>query len=559
MRYAHYTILLAVAVATGIGAVALRRAIGQGAAPTGPVVTVDKNVTDDAAAGQPPTAAPADPNQPAAETAPPSSAAPASTPPATGGTPAAGASSGGGQTFRVFAGQGRGPTVRNATVPVAAPPGASPAGGGFAPVIQGNGTTVYQAWGPFPQPVQGGWGGGESDPEAAQLHASDAHLGQAAEALIQQYGQTEDEQQRNNLKEQLSETLAKQFDVQQQLREHEIAKIEAKVKKLRDLITKRTDARKSIIDRRLDQLLREADGLGWNSPTNSAAQADAFHRYTAPGANVAPAPPTRTPPGARNQFVPAPKSNQFFIPNTIRPPEASFAPPAGAVPAPAASTPTSRPGASSAPADARQNGINNLKMILLALHNYHDANGHFPPPVLTGPDGKTPHSWRVAILPYLEQTSLYELYKFDEPWDSDNNKRVLERMPPVLRDPSADTKSKNTSYFALVGEETCFGERNGKGTRLAEILDGTANTIMVVEAKRDVPWTKPEDIVYDSARPMSGLDGIRPDDFLTGFADGSVHALSKTIDDEVLQKLITRADGKSVVLPERSARSETPE
>lgn len=414
-------------------------------------------------------------------------------------------------------------------------------------MIQGNGTTVYQAWGPLAQPIPGGWGGGESDPEAVQLHASDAELGQAAEVLIQQYGQTDDDQQRDNVKEQLSETLAKQFDVQQQLREHEIAKIEAKVKKLRDLITKRTDARKSIIDRRLDQLLREADGLGWNSPANSTAQANSFPRYLQPPGGAGPVPPTPAPPQAGNRFVPSLPGGQFFIPNAVRPPEKPVPPAAGA--APAASTPPSRLGASAVSASARQIAINNMKHIMLALHNYLDVNGHFPPPVLTGPDGKTPYSWRVAILPYIEQTSLYERYKFDEPWDSENNKRVLEQMPPVLRDLTAEPDSKNTSYFALVGAETCFGERDGKGTRLAEILDGTANTIMVVEAKRDVPWTKPEDIVYDSARPMLGLGGIRPADFLTGFADGSVHAVSKTIDDEVLQKLITRADGKSVILP----------
>ena len=143
-------------------------------------------------------------------------------------------------------------------------------------MIQGTGATVYQAVGPLAHPAHGGWGGGEPDPEAVQLQANDAQLGQAAEALIQQYGQTDDDQQRNTLKEKLSETLAKQFDVQQQLREHEIAKIEAKVKKLRDIITKRTDARKSIIDRRLDQLINEAEGLGWTQPAGAAPQASSW-------------------------------------------------------------------------------------------------------------------------------------------------------------------------------------------------------------------------------------------------------------------------------------------
>ena len=479
MRYRHYTFILAAAAAMGIGAFALQRATGQAEAPAGPVITIDKNRPADAEAattndepGQP-LAAPANPTpSAAAQSGAPQAAAPAATPTPRG--PAAAAPPG----------TPRGGPDPNTFTPAAFPPGANPgAGGGFLPTIHGNGAAVYHAFGPIAQPIHGGWGG-ESDPEAVQLHASDAQLGQAADALIQQYGQTEDEQQRANFKEQLNETLAKQFDVQQQLREHEIAKIEAKVKKLRDIITKRTDARQTIIERRLDQLLREADGLGWNSPAGSVAQMNGLPRY--PG-GATPVPSTQTPTRGGNRFTPAPSSSgQFFIPNAVRPAEPNSAPTAVpaplVVPAPAASTPPNRPGASAASASARQKAINNLKQIMLALHNYYDTNGHFPPPVLTGPDGKTPYSWRVAILPYLEQTELYKRYKFDEPWDSDNNKRLLEQMPPVLRDPTADRHSTDTSYFALVGAETCFGEKGGTGTTFAEIKDGTANTIMVVEA-----------------------------------------------------------------------------
>lgn len=550
MRYTRFTLLLAVAVATGIGVVALRRATGQGETPAAEAVVLEQEASAEATAasaeggaaqaapGQPLSFGGAAPGQPAAEIAPPRAAAPVATPAGAGGFPGA----------TPTAEPNRGPVVvdtgvqpgRRAAGPINAY--APNPGGGFAPVIH-NGTTVYQAYGPLALPVQGGWGG-EPDPEAVQLHASDAQLGQAAEALIQQYGQTEDEQQRNNLKEQLGETLAKQFDVQQQLREHEIAKIEAKVKKLRDIITKRTDARKSIIERRLDQLLREADGLGWNSPANPTAHASVVPRYVPAPAGAIPAPPGSLPQPPAS-VVPAPPGGSGGKPGRFQ--LLNQDPPATSA-APAASTPPSRPGASAVPASVRQKAIDNMKQIMLALVTYADVNGHYPPPVLTGPDGKTSYSWRVAILPYLEQTSLYERYKFDEPWDSDSNQQVLEQMPAVLRDPTADPKSKDTSYYALVGAETCFGERGGKGTSFAEILDGTSNTILVVEAKRDVPWTKPEDIVYDSAQPTQGLGGIRPADFLAGFADGAVRELPKTIDANELRKLITRAGGESVFL-----------
>ena len=79
---------------------------------------------------------------------------------------------------------------------------------------------------------------------------------------------------------------------------------------------------------------------------------------------------------------------------------------------------------------------NNLKQIALALHNYHSAYTHFPAQTVLGPDGKTVHSWRVAILPFLNQVDLYKQYQLSEPWDSESNLKVLSQMPPVYRDPN---------------------------------------------------------------------------------------------------------------------------
>src|ERR1043165_2482222 len=75
---------------------------------------------------------------------------------------------------------------------------------------------------------------------------------------------------------------------------------------------------------------------------------------------------------------------------------------------------------------ARQaQSANNLKQLALAMQMYVAANRHFPAAAVTGSDGKTKHSWRVAILPYVEQRSLYDQYRFDEPWDSENNKKLI--------------------------------------------------------------------------------------------------------------------------------------
>jgi beta-lactamase regulating signal transducer with metallopeptidase domain len=197
----------------------------------------------------------------------------------------------------------------------------------------------------------------------------------------------------------------------------------------------------------------------------------------------------------------------------------------------------------------RAQATNNIKQIMLAFFNYHDVHGHFPAPVVLGPDGKTPHSWRVEILPYLDQQELYKQYRMEEPWDSDNNKKVLAQMPMVYREPQSDPTRLETSYLALVGAATALGPKDGKGTKIQEIRDGTSNTIAIVEAKRAVAWTKPEDIDYDTAKPLPMLGGRHPGGFLAGFCDGSVRFLAANLDQQKIHALITKAGGEPITNP----------
>ncbi len=192
----------------------------------------------------------------------------------------------------------------------------------------------------------------------------------------------------------------------------------------------------------------------------------------------------------------------------------------------------------------RAQSTNNLKQLALAMHNFADVNKSFPSAVLYGSDGKTPHSWRVAILPYLDQQALYNQYKFDEPWDSANNKQVLAKMPAVFRDPNDPPDSISSSYYGLVGPSTIFFGK--EGVPIAQITDGTSNTIMFVEAKRDIPWTKPEDIPYAADKPLPKLGGHYADIFVAAMCDGSVRAYSQKIDQQLLRALITR-DGNEVI------------
>src|SRR5262249_10846274 len=121
---------------------------------------------------------------------------------------------------------------------------------------------------------------------------------------------------------------------------------------------------------------------------------------------------------------------------------------------------------------------NNLRQIGLALHNYHDAYGNFPPQASFDKSGKPLLSWRVHILPFLEQEELDREFHLDEPWDSDHNKKLIDRMPPIYRCPKQKLKeSGKTTYLAPVGEKAIFSGGQ-KGMRLSDVIDGTSNTML---------------------------------------------------------------------------------
>jgi hypothetical protein len=110
------------------------------------------------------------------------------------------------------------------------------------------------------------FGYGQTDKEMAKLLNDEARHEQEASRLVQQYSHTEDDGERTKIRSKLSDVLDKQFDLQQKRRDLEIKRIEAQLKKVRELMQKRSDAREKIVKRRLDQLLQEADGLGWTPP-----------------------------------------------------------------------------------------------------------------------------------------------------------------------------------------------------------------------------------------------------------------------------------------------------
>jgi RNA polymerase sigma factor (sigma-70 family) len=199
-------------------------------------------------------------------------------------------------------------------------------------------------------------------------------------------------------------------------------------------------------------------------------------------------------------------------------------------------------------AKARAQSRLNLKGMALAMHNFHDTMGYFPPPAIYSKDGKPLLSWRVAILPYVEQDALYRAFKLDEPWDSEHNKKLLAQMPKIYA-PVGGVKTKvphSTFYQVFAGKGTAF--EPGQKIRLVDITDGSSNTIMVVDAATPVPWTKPEDLAYVEDQKLPKLGGLFPDVFHAVFCDGQVYTLTKKFDELTMRAVITRAGGEVISL-----------
>lgn len=138
---------------------------------------------------------------------------------------------------------------------------------------------------------------------------------------------------------------------------------------------------------------------------------------------------------------------------------------------------------------------NNLKQIGLALHNYHDTYGAFPPAYVADENGKPLHSWRTLILPFVDQAPLYNTIDLSKPWDDPANAKAYQADIPVYRCPEADCPGNHTTYLAIVTPKSCL--RPNASRSFSEIQGNPAETIrmMVIEvdAQQSVHWMSPVD------------------------------------------------------------------
>jgi hypothetical protein len=187
-------------------------------------------------------------------------------------------------------------------------------------------------------------------------------------------------------------------------------------------------------------------------------------------------------------------------------------------------------------AAGRAKDSNNFKQVGIGMFAHSDVTGN-PPPA----DGDL--SFRVHILPYVEQGTLHRQFDLKQAWDGPQNRKLSEvRVPTYVSSLDGDGFTQ-TRIRVFTGPDTMFppGERP---LRFAEVKDGTSNTFLAAEAADPVVWTQPQELVYTKNGPLPALGHPqRQTGFIVLMADGSVRFVKKPVDDAMIRAGITANSG----------------
>ena len=157
----------------------------------------------------------------------------------------------------------------------------------------------------------------------------------------------------------------------------------------------------------------------------------------------------------------------------------------------------------------RTSCMNNIRQIVLAIHNFESANGQLPCDfVVTTPTGEMlTHSWRIQLLPYIDHNNVYAAYDLNEPWDGPQNSKLVNELTWSCFECPSNSKPGRTTYKLVVGPGTAFAPT--KKTLFSDVKDGLSNTIALLEdANNPVNWMEPGTDLppVEASKLLNGLD-----------------------------------------------------
>ncbi len=201
---------------------------------------------------------------------------------------------------------------------------------------------------------------------------------------------------------------------------------------------------------------------------------------------------------------------------------------------------------------------NNLRQLAISMLNFENAHRSFPAAYSSDQEGNRLLSWRVHVLPFLNQGKLYKEFHLNEPWDSEHNKSLIEKMPDVFKHASMKLPVGTTVFLGNTGDDGILSEPREPGGEIAagstgfgKIIDGSSNTVLMIEvnASSAVPWTKPEDLPADAGEIVKKTKGIRVgNSFVVAMCDGSLRTLDSDSAD-LLKSMLTKSGGEVVEIP----------
>ncbi|HYW78195.1 MAG TPA: DUF1559 domain-containing protein [Thermoguttaceae bacterium] len=200
----------------------------------------------------------------------------------------------------------------------------------------------------------------------------------------------------------------------------------------------------------------------------------------------------------------------------------------------------------------------NVKQISRGIQRYIESHEEFPTACTTGEKGQPMHSWRVDLLPYMGDNSLWSRYDYGEPWSGPNNSKLSYSMPGeylCLSDPNRGPPIAN--YAAVVGPGTAWPA--GGGVRFEDLRDGASQTIILAEVSSSgIHWMEPRDLaISDLARKRQSASQLHVSSGHSQpcvlFADGSVRNIARDVSPEVLVGLATIDGGEQIDAEELEA------